>query len=153
MSGAMFRPTNGLYGWDGASFSIGARGSGQLISSVGFASSFRGAFYVNELGWRGINGKYNRLGWGGNGFTGARSQALRIASGARLAGNIALVGSLAISSYDFRSAKQRNDISGMRKAGVDAGMALLGLAWPVGTLASFSYFAVDAANGGQWVRK
>ncbi|QQX80724.1 hypothetical protein JK628_02295 [Shewanella sp. KX20019] len=90
--------------------------------------------------------KYNRFGWPGNGSTGGRSIAYGRANILRGLGRITFVGAVGISVYNYNTP---NGPSGM-KTTLDIGMAALGFIWPLGTMASGSYFMVDAYTGGEW---
>lgn len=99
---------------------------------------------VNADGtWLGKNGKYYHAGWGGNGATGGRSVALKNAKLLKAGGMVTLGATVPLTIYDVQ---QGNQSAG--KGFVDIGMAAVGLAWPLGTFASISYFAVDYANDG-----
>ncbi|MFC6978954.1 hypothetical protein [Microbulbifer taiwanensis] len=132
--------------------------SGRVISSMsiflgttGFVSDFGQKYFVDSEGyWRGKNGKTYSPTWGGNQYTGGRTRVLKTANMIKAAGKISLVGSVAISGSNIASSYNSGDSEGIGKGFVDIGMAVVGLAWPVGTIASLSYFSVDVANGGDW---
>jgi RHS repeat-associated protein len=51
--------------------------------------------------WLGKNGKYYRMGWGGNQYAGARSKALRLGGYARFLGRVTFYGGTAIAAADL----------------------------------------------------
>lgn len=97
--------------------------------------------YTGKEGWwLGNNLKYNRAGWGGNGATGARSNAKGIATKLKVATKVLGVATTLISGY-----QAYNDFThGNTKAGiihtVDAVMGVVSLFGPVGAAVSGIYF-------------
>jgi RHS repeat-associated protein len=93
--------------------------------------------------WLGKNGKFNNLDWGGNRYTGARAEALRVSKvfqgGAKFFGTIGTVWS----GYKAVKAALNGDIHGAIDNGMDAVMGTVGLlGGPVGAGISLVYFGV-----------
>ena len=106
-----------------------------------FSSAALLNFLSNDgLQWKGKNGKWNRIGWGGNGSTGARSEIIRRANKIKAAGQGFFVLGTSLSLYEGANAFSNGNAFGVLKSGVDIG-------W--GTAASFGG-GVGLAGGGAY---
>ena len=83
--------------------------------------------------WRGGNGNWYPMRWGGNGATGGRSVVTSTAGGFRLFGRFVFAVSAANSLYQGADAYKQGDRQGVFNAGTDIGMGALGtFGGPVG---------------------
>lgn len=123
--------------------------SGQVVSSLlsicGTAATVGQYSNVNaaETAWRGANGKWNRIGWGGNGATGGRSLATGAADAFRVLGRSLVGVNVLLSGYQGVQAYRQGNNAAAAKSGLDLGMSLVGLAGPLGATASALYFTGD----------
>jgi RHS repeat-associated protein len=97
------------------------------LNVTGAAASLNQYRTVNaaETSWRGFNGQPNRMGWGGNGSTGARSLALTNARAFKALGRVAGVAGIGISGYQAYGAFNRGQNREGAKHSVDAVMGEL----------------------------
>ncbi|MGH9878697.1 MAG: hypothetical protein ACRD5H_13760, partial [Nitrososphaerales archaeon] len=86
--------------------------------------------------------------WGGNGATGARSNALGRASGYRLLGKATFGIGTAISTVNLVQDARQGNYAGAAKNGLDIGMGTVGLVGgPVGAGVSAAYIVTDTVIG------
>jgi hypothetical protein len=98
--------------------------------------------------WRGANGNWYRLGWGGNQFAGARAAALGRADRYRLLGKAAFGLTTVFSGIQAYQNLQQGNYGGAAKNGLDITMAYIGIAFGLpGAIVSGSYFLVDTFVG------
>ncbi len=118
---------------------------GMGLNAVGFASSAGEYSNVINGSWKGVNGKWNSLEWGGNQWTGARSKALSKAGYFKLAGRGLFVVGTGISLYQGGDAILKGDYAGAAKSGLDIGMgAFSTFGGPPGWIIGGGYFGLDA---------
>ena len=122
-----------------------------MLNICGAASSY--GQYSNRSGeaWRGANGKWNRIGWGGNGSTGARSLALERAGAFRVLGKSMFYVGMGISAVQGGQSLLQGNYGGAAKSGLDITMGRVGLMGPWGAAASGIYFGVDMTVGWPYV--
>jgi len=118
-----------------------ALGAGSTAASVGQYSNVNG----EGTAWKAANGKWYRMGWGGNGATGPRASAVaRSGSFAVLSKTLSVAGagfSLFQGVQGYRAGKGKSAIA---KGTLDAGMALVGgFGGPYGAAAGAIYFVLD----------
>jgi RHS repeat-associated protein len=160
-SGIVYTGFSGSYSYFG--LFDGAGGAGVVAISAGSdslywlsnglnAASF--AFGSGELSrvrngsWRGKNGKWNSLTWGGNQHTGSRSAVIRATNALKIAGRASLAGALTMSAIEGASAFGRQDSYGVANAGIDATMGFVGAFGGLpGLVISGLYFLTDATIG------
>lgn len=102
--------------------------------------------YTNILNgqWKGKNGKWYRMGWGGNGSTGGRSVAVGNAQAFKILGRSMAVLSVGVSAAQGYEALQNNDKARAAKAGLDITMTGVGVfGGPVGATVSGTYLVID----------
>ena len=115
------------------------------VNAAGFASTAREYSIVINGRWRGVNGKWYSLEWGGNQWTGARANALRKAGYFKLASRGLFVVGTGISLYQGAGALLRGDYAGATKSVFDIGMgAFATYGGPLGWVIGGGYFALDA---------
>lgn len=115
------------------------------INAAGFVSSAGEYSNVINGSWRGVNGKWNSLEWGGNQWTGARANALSKAGYFKLASRGLFVVGTGISLYQGGDALLKGDYAGAAKSGLDIGMgAFATFGGPPGWIIGGGYFALDA---------
>jgi len=118
---------------------------GMIINAAGFFSSAGEYSNVMNGSWRGLNGKWNSLEWGGNKWTGARANALSKAGYFKIASRGFFFAGAFISGYQGYSAFQKGDYTGVTKSGLDIGMgAFATFGGPPGWIIGGGYFALDA---------
>lgn len=118
---------------------------GMGLNAAGFVSS--GGEYSNVINgsWRGVNGKWNSLEWGGNQWTGARANALSKAGYFKLASRGFFVVGTGISLYQGGDALLNGNYAGAAKSGLDIGMgAFATFGGTPGWIIGGGYFALDA---------
>jgi hypothetical protein len=107
-----------------------------------------GEYYnaVNGM-WKGVNGKWYSLEWGGNQWTGARANAVGKAYGFKMAGRACFyIGAFISGSEGVNAIIEGNDL-GVFKAGVDIGIsALATFGGPAGLVIGGGYFLFDPLN-------
>ena len=129
------------------------RAVGGMFNVAGTAASVGQYSNVNAAGtaWKGANLKWNRMGWGGNGATGARSLAIENAGSFKVLGRSMFYLGVGISAVQgVQAARQGNwglTDNGAAKSLLDIGMARVGLMGPYGAAASGVYFGVDMTVG------
>jgi RHS repeat-associated protein len=122
---------------------VGSAGLG-----AGIAEHTAPFFLVQGGKWRGLNGNWYSLGWGGNGATGARSLALEGSRWASAFGKGLFYVGAGISLYQgVDSLVSEGNPSAAAKAGVDLGISALGLAGPGGAAVAGSYWLLDVTVG------
>ncbi|VAW18190.1 hypothetical protein MNBD_BACTEROID01-2858 [hydrothermal vent metagenome] len=127
-------------GGDNSLYMIGAG-----LNAAGFVSSAGEYSNVINGSWRGMNGKWNTLEWGGNQWTGARANALSKAGYFKLASRGLFVVGTGISLYQGGDALLKGDYAGAAKSGLDIGMgAFATFGGPPGWIIGGGYFALDA---------
>jgi RHS repeat-associated protein len=141
-SGKFGNQENSSINYDGVLYwaSLGANAAG-FVSGAGEYSN------VNTGQWLGKNGKWNSLIWGGNQYTGPRSEALQVADHFKVVGKIAFAAGAVISSYQGAEAIGDGRYGDAAKSGLDIGMGVVGLGGPFGLLVSGSYFVTDTFFG------
>jgi RHS repeat-associated protein len=97
--------------------------------------------YVNNGLWRGTNGQWHRLGWGGNGATGARGIATINAKIFHGFGEGVFWASTGVAVYRVI---QDPSLPNASHQALNVSMARVGMAWPWGTAASAVYFTGNA---------
>ena len=113
--------------------------AGGFVSSAGEYSN------VINGSWRGVNGKWNSLDWGGNKWTGARANALSKAGYFKLASRGLFVIGTGISLYQGGDALLNGNYAGTFKSGLDISMgALATFGGPPGWIIGGGYFLLDA---------
>ncbi len=113
-------------------------------NAVGFVSSAGEYSNVINGSWRGINGKWYSLEWGGNQWTGARANALSKASYFKLASRGLFVVGTGISLYQGGDALLKGNYDDAAKFGLDIGMgALATFGGPIGWGIGGGYFVLD----------
>lgn len=123
------------------------------VADTSFAFSFgsfaaTGAEYYfvspNGTRWRGINGKWNNMTWGGNQYTGGRALAVAKAGVFRVGARTFFFTGAAISGYQgYQNFRQQN-YAGAAKNGLDIGMSAVGtFCGPYGVAVSGVYFTAD----------
>ena len=120
------------------------------LGACGAAASIAEYSTVNgsRTHWRGSNGKWNRMGWGGNGATGARSAAVGRASAAGLLGRATGGVGVVFSGYQGAEALRQGNTADAAKSGVDVGVGLVGIfGGPPGAAIGGGYFVVDTTIG------
>jgi len=128
------------YKWDSALYVTGmGLNVGGFLSSAGEYSN------VINGSWKGINGKWNSIKWGGNGATGSRTIALGKARYFKAASKSFFAVGTGISLYQGYGAYKNGDYSGAAKSGLDVGMgAFATFGGPPGWIIGGGYFALDA---------
>ena len=106
--------------------------------------------HLDKLGgmWKGQNGLWYSLDWGGNGWTGARSLSERIANGAHYAGYASLVFSLSVEGYSAYNAYEAGNWAGVGQSGANmffSGVMTLG--GPPGLAIGGIYFLIQDTVG------
>ena len=118
---------------------------GMGLNAAGFFSSAGEYSNVINGSWRGVNGKWNSLEWGGNQWTGARANALSKAGYFKLASRGFFVVGTGISLYQGGQALLNGNYAGAAKSGLDIGMgAFATFGGPPGWIIGGGYFALDA---------
>jgi hypothetical protein len=127
----------------GGNHILNAVGSG--TNAIGFISTTFEFSYVCDGMWKGTNGKWNSLNWGGNRWTGARTNALSKAGYFKLASRGLFIVGTGISLYQGGNALLKGDYAGATKSGLDIGMsAFATFGGPFGWIFGSGYFALDA---------
>ena len=100
--------------------------------------------------WKGRNGKWYRIGWGGNGAAGGRNAVLRAANGWKLVGRGFFYFGAAKSLYQGLVVDlPAHSYAGAASSGLDIGMAGVGeFGGPIGLTISAFYFGVGMLPGG-----
>jgi hypothetical protein len=115
------------------------------LNASGFVSSAGEYSNVINGSWRGVNGKWNSLDWGGNQWTGARSNALSRAGYFKLASRGFFVVGTGISLYEGGDALMTGNYAGAAKSGLNIGMgAFATFGGPPGWIVGGGYFLLDA---------
>jgi len=118
------------------------------LNVCGAAASFGQYSKLSGGMWRGANGKWYSMRWGGNQYTGARSGVFAEAGGLRVLGNVAGLIGIGFSASNLYSSVRSGDTPGAAKSGVDISMGGVGMfGGPVGATASAVYFGVDMTVG------
>jgi hypothetical protein len=118
---------------------------GMVLNAAGFVSSAGEYSNVINGSWRGVNGNWNSLEWGGNQWTGARANALSKAGYFKVASRGFFYTGAFISGYQGFSAYQKGDYGGVAKSGLDIGMgAFATFGGPPGWIIGGGYFGLDA---------
>ncbi|NZA24830.1 hypothetical protein H0E84_00375 [Luteimonas sp. SJ-92] len=116
-------------------------------NAIDGASTISGATQyslVFDNRWRGANGRWYSLGWGGNQHAGARSYALREAYALRAIGQGLFFVSAGVSLFEGVGAYQAGDHFGMAKSGVDIGWGAAGaFGGPIGFAGGAAYFGTS----------
>jgi RHS repeat-associated protein len=121
---------------------------GNVLTACSTAGSVGEYSNVANGMWRGANGEWYRMGWGGNGTTAGRSIATRTASGFRVLGRVAGVAGMGISGYQAYNAFSQGNNKAGAKYTVDFVMGGVGtFGGPYGAAAGVVYFGVDATVG------
>jgi hypothetical protein len=120
----------------------GGIGTWSVAASIGeYWNQFNGM-------WRGANGQWYRLGWGGNQYAGARALALGRANKYRLLGRAAFGLTAVFSGTQAYQNLRQGNYRGAAKNGLDIGMAYVGVAGGLpGAAISGGYFVVDTFVG------
>ncbi len=101
--------------------------------------------------WKGSNGKWYNIGWGGNQWTGGRNAVQSNAGSFKLAGRFLTVASVGIEGVDMYQAVSNRDAYGVADSGNDLMMiAPTVLGGPVGFGLGVGYSAVDNTVGWRW---
>lgn len=117
------------------------------LNAAGFVSSAGEYSNVINGNWRGINGKWNSLEWGGNQWTGARANALSKAGYFKIASRGFFVVGTGISLYQGGDALLNGNYAGAAKSGLDIGMgAFATFGGPPGWIIGGGYFLLDAVG-------
>ena len=134
-------------------FSNAANGGDPLyMVSAGLNAASFGASageYSNVINgmWKGANGKWYSTNWGGNQWTGARTNALSKAGYFKLASRGMFFVGAGISGYEGYVAFQSGDYSGVAKSALDIGMgAFATFGGPPGWIIGGGYFLLDAVG-------
>ena len=115
------------------------------LNAAGFASSAGEYSNVINGRWRGANGKWNSLQWGGNQWTGALSSILSKAGYFKIASRGFFVVGTGISLYQGGDALLDGNYAGAAKSGFDIGMgAYATFGGPPRWIIGGGYFALDA---------
>jgi len=115
------------------------------LNAAGFVSTAGEYSNVINGSWRGVNGKWNSLEWGGNQWTGARANALSKAGYFKLASRGLFVVGTGISLYQGGDALLNGNYAGAAKSGLDIGMgAFATFGGTLGWIIGGGYFALDA---------
>lgn len=118
---------------------------GMGLNAAGFVSSAGEYSNVINGSWKGVNGKWDSLEWGGNQWTGARANALSKAGYFKLASRGFFVVGTGISLYQGGDALLNGNYAGAAKSGLDIGMgAFTTFGGPPGWIIGGGYFALDA---------
>jgi RHS repeat-associated protein len=118
------------------------------VNAAGFAAGAGEYSNVVNNSWLGINGKWNSIDWGGNKWTGPRSNAVEVADAARILGKGLFVVGTTISIAQGASAINNRDYGGLGKSSADIAMGAIGvLGGPPGWVAGGVYFGVDLMHG------
>ena len=121
---------------------------GNVLTACSTAGSAGEYSNVANGMWRGANGVWYPMSWGGNGVTAGRSLAVRTASGFRGLGRAAGVVGMGISGYQAFSAFNQGNNRAGAKYTVDfvmGGVSTFG--GPYGAAVGVVYFGVDATVG------
>jgi RHS repeat-associated protein len=114
------------------------------FSAGGFAASGGEFHFVNGSSWRGVNGKWNDMSWGGNGYTGGRSLAVAKAGAFRVANKAFFFAGAGISGYQLFGNVRTGNYAGAAKNGLDVGMsAAATFGGPYGLAIGGTYFVGD----------
>jgi hypothetical protein len=116
-----------------------------MITGHGFMTRRLHVFTLLTHWRRGVNGKWNSLDWGGNQWTGARSNALSRAGYFKLASRGFFVVGTGISLYEGGDALMTGNYAGAAKSGLNIGMgAFATFGGPPGWIVGGGYFLLDA---------
>jgi hypothetical protein len=120
---------------------------------AGFGTNYGQYYYQSGSWWRGANGKWNPMSWGGNGFTRGRSVAIAKSGAFRVAGRVLFFASAVVSGYQGYQNYQQGNYWGMAKNGLDIGMsAATTFGGPIGVCVGGVYFVGDAIGWGNIYR-
>ena len=117
-----------------------------VFSAGGFSASAGQYYYLNnsQTMWRGTNGKWNNMTWGGNQWTGGRSLAVAKSGVFKVAGRAFFFGGAAISMSQGYENIQHGNYAGTVKNGLDLGMsAAATFGGPYGLAIGGTYFVGD----------
>jgi RHS repeat-associated protein len=130
--------------------SDGVQDINNVFTAIGNSASLSRYRYLSEdtLTWRGQNGKWYSIFWGGNQHTGARSIYANQGAALRSIGRSMFILSAAVSTYQLATAVQEGNTAAGVKAGLDIAMGLVGtFGGPVGAGVATAYFAIDFLIG------
>jgi hypothetical protein len=121
------------------------------ITSADLANTLRscGAGECGDL-WRGMNGKWNSLDWGGNQHTGARATVLGGTESLRIAGRGLFAADLAFNAYSLHKALNNNDKFGAIRSAFDISVSIGGIAGGNFGFAFATGYSVSSAFVAPW---
>lgn len=124
----------------------GIQDTNNALNAMGNVASIFQYRYLSDdaTKWKGKNGKWNSMSWGGNQHTGARSVFSTRGLAFRALSRTTFVLSTAVSMYQLYQAYQEGNTAAGIKAGVDIAMGIIGtFGGPIGAGVATAYFVVD----------
>lgn len=124
--------------------------TGDAFNLLGFGADAGKYYYVNssETMWRGVNGKWYRMGWGGNQYTGGRSLAVAKSGAFNALSKTTFVLGAGISGYEGVQNLREGNKAGATKNGIDIAFGAAGtFGGPIGLTVAGGYFVLDKVIG------
>ena len=96
----------------------------QTVNMLGFTVSSGEYSHMRNGNWRGMNGKWYSMNWGGNQWTGPRTKVTTIAGNLKVVGSGLFVVGTGVSLMQGGSALVAGDYEGAAKSAFDIGMGV-----------------------------